>query len=194
LVKRLLRTFKVTGDGVECWGLVAYVMEFSTGQLRVSFHDVGEDNTPVPSVRMGYIIEGLDEESYMDFVDFVKRHEEAVHIHGPLPFKMIAINLNHPDEPQRYVCPDCGEPSFQGPHVDFQVRKKVLGNAYVDPRGKNMQKRRNKWHEAKKDRELEMQCLYCGDQARLKCSKCRGRYCDAECQRNDWSVHRELCK
>ena len=38
-------------------------------------------------------------------------------------------------------------------------------------------------------------CESCGGAARLKCSKCTAaRYCSQECRRDDWSMHKHLCR
>lgn len=125
LVKRLLRSFKIAGDGVECWGLVAWFTHFTNGQLRLTFHDLGDDNTPTPTIRCGYIIEGVREDqegAFEALLQFIQRHEKVVHIHGPIPFHINQVDLNHPDKPERYTCLDCGGPSFNTPHVDSATR------------------------------------------------------------------------
>lgn len=83
------------------------------------------------------------------------------------------------------------------------VRKKTLtlrrlrhfkkGGLYKEPFASRALHK--KWLDAKEKRAVETSCLFCGrDEARMKCSKCLGRYCDAECQKKDWSIHKQLCK
>ncbi|KAF7305409.1 MYND-type domain-containing protein [Mycena chlorophos] len=38
-------------------------------------------------------------------------------------------------------------------------------------------------------------CTVCGDPAKSKCARCGVmRYCGAECQKDDWKIHKPLCK
>ena len=39
-----------------------------------------------------------------------------------------------------------------------------------------------------------IQCIQCGKDANMKCSVCKlARYCSRECQRENWSIHKNIC-
>ncbi|CAL1279712.1 unnamed protein product [Larinioides sclopetarius] len=37
-------------------------------------------------------------------------------------------------------------------------------------------------------------CLFCQQKGNLLCEKCRQTYCSSDCQRQDWSKHKSICK